>query len=63
MAKDHEAKEARLLSKLFAGMILALLIDIALYLRVHLPYKQVLHSEWINFTDFNVYYQMRPVLP
>ena len=45
--------------KLLAGIILAVIFGIALYLRVYLPYDQVFSGDWIKFTGVDAYYHMR----
>ena len=47
--------------KLLAGIILAVIFGIALYLRVYLPYDQVFSGDWIKFTGVDAYYHMRLV--
>lgn len=42
--------QTRFSPNLIAGIILTLLIGIALYLRVYLPYDHVFSGEWIKFT-------------
>ncbi|MFC2059863.1 STT3 domain-containing protein, partial [Chloroflexota bacterium] len=61
MSNIQEPKESRFSPKLLAGIILALLFGIALYLRVSLPYDKVFTGEWIKFTGIDVYYHIRLV--
>ena len=53
--------QTRFSPNLIAGIILTLLIGIALYLRVYLPYDHVFSGEWIKFTGVDAYYHMRLV--
>ena len=43
------------------AVVLTLLIGVALYLRVYLPYEHVFSGEWIKFTGIDAYYHMRLV--
>jgi oligosaccharyl transferase (archaeosortase A-associated) len=47
--------------QLVTGIILALFIGVALYLRVALPYNQVFVGDWIKFTGADAYHFMRQV--
>jgi len=47
--------------KLIAGVIVALFVGIALYLRIVLPYDQVFSGDWIKFTTVDAYHFMRQV--
>jgi len=51
----------KLSPKLLAGIILAVIFGIALYIRVCLPYDQVFSGDWIKFTGVDAYYHMRLV--
>ncbi len=53
--------QGRFSPKLIAGIILALLFGIGLYLRIYLPYDQVFSGDWIKFTGNDPYYHMRLV--
>jgi dolichyl-diphosphooligosaccharide--protein glycosyltransferase len=53
--------QGRFSSKLMAGIILALLFGIGLYLRIYLPYDHVFSGDWIKFTGNDPYYHMRLV--
>ena len=46
---------------MLAGILVAIIFGIALYIRVALPYDQVFSGEWIKFTGIDVYYHMRIV--
>lgn len=46
---------------LIAGIIVAVFLGIALYLRIALPYDQVFVGDWIKFTGTDAYYHMRLV--
>ena len=47
--------------RLVTGIILALIIGVALYLRVALPYDQVFVGDWIKLTGVDAYHFMRQV--
>jgi dolichyl-diphosphooligosaccharide--protein glycosyltransferase len=50
-----------LIKRIIVGIILALFVGIALYLRVFLLYNQVLGGEWVKFTSSDAFYHMRLV--
>jgi oligosaccharyl transferase (archaeosortase A-associated) len=48
-------------SGLIAGIIVALFVGVALYLRIALPYDKVFVGDWIKFTGVDAYHFMRIV--
>lgn len=48
-------------SRIWTGIILALLFGVALYLRVYLPYDKIFTAEGIKFAGNDAYYFMRQV--
>jgi dolichyl-diphosphooligosaccharide--protein glycosyltransferase len=61
MNKEHEVTGIRFSPGLIAGIILALLCLLALFIRVFFPYEQVFGGELIKFTGVDAYFQMRLV--
>jgi len=53
--------QKRIPSWLVAGIILFIIVLIALWLRIVLPYKQVFVGEWVKMTGIDAYYYMRLV--
>lgn len=53
--------QIRFSANLVTGIVLAVFLGIALYLRVYLPYDNVFSGDWINFTSVDAYYHMRLV--
>lgn len=53
--------QSRFSPGLIAGIIVALFLGAALYLRVALPYDRVFVGDWIKFTGVDAYYHMRLV--
>lgn len=52
---------AKLHPKLIAGILVALVLGLSLYLRIVLPYGSVFVGEWIKFTGTDAYFFMRIV--
>lgn len=53
--------KSRITPGLIAGLLVALFLGLALYLRVVLPYDTVFVGDWIKFTTNDAYYFMRYV--
>ena len=47
--------------RVIAGILVALIFGVALYIRVALPYDQVFVGDWIKFTGVDAYFFMRLV--
>ena len=54
-------RQSRFSPRLVTGIILALFIGVALYLRVALPFDQVFVGDWIKLTGADAYHFMRQV--
>jgi len=61
VSEQSPGQKRRLLPVVIAGIILAALCGIALYIRIALPYDQVFVNDWVWFRETDAYYYIRNI--
>jgi oligosaccharyl transferase (archaeosortase A-associated) len=61
MSEQEPGRRLRLPPEAIAGIVLAALVGLALYIRIALPYDQVFVKDWVWFRDTDAYYYLRHI--
>lgn len=61
MSEQGQSQRRRLPPEAIAAIIVAALVVVALYIRIHLPYDRVFVNDWVWFRETDAYYYLRNI--